>query len=185
MKEDLMLIDVITYRGQKIDVAKTRNWIMSIKDAKTNKPWYDTPEKVEQRLKKEVLSDKRMIGRLVGAKYEKNGGFRLAFYQKEHIAFSEAYNIKVSDEEARKIVKKLLKHFANSEKAKAWYVRFYGNRGNGSCGWNIRLSHNPSIGLICHEAAHTFVHGHNKKLMKLIAKFTKYCKRMNYWRKEK
>ena len=110
----------------------------------------------------------------------------LKFYVKEQDMFKEAYGIKVSDSEAKKIVRKLLRHFGSSEKAESVNVRFYGNRQTGNySAYGIRLSHNPSVGIICHEVAHSFHWGHDKKLMRWIGKLNRYCKKKEYWKNGK
>jgi hypothetical protein len=120
--------------------------------------------------------------RLNKMRTEKNGGFSLAFYAKERKLFPEAYNTKVADVEAEKIVRKLLRHFGLPNTAKTIQVRFYGNRQSGSCGDSIRLSHAPSVGLICHEVGHKFNWKHDKKLMRWMKRLIAYCFRKNLWR---
>lgn len=113
----------------------------------------------------------------------------LKFYEKERQQYPEAFTHKVSDEGAKIIVKKLKRHF---KIIRLYGLRFYGNSGSGSAYPNgyIRLSHNPSVGMICHEVAHLFNKrkygnwNHNKKLMRTIKRMVNYCKRKNYWQEE-
>ena len=163
-------LEIIEYRGQPINVGKYREIYQGFNLR---------PERIEELVQRKVRQKKQFIGRILGR--EAHDGYRLAFYQQEHQLFSETYEIKVSDKDAKKIVKKLLRHFGTSRKAKAWEVRFFGNHQSGSCGWNIRLSHNPSIGLICHEVAHTFHLRHDKKLLRYIKRMIIYCQKNSYW----
>jgi len=120
-----------------------------------------------------IVSNKKRI---------KYGGFGLSFYHNERITFKDAFELKLSDEEAKKFVKKLTRHF----KLNCQSIRFYGNSGSGMCTWrgDLRLSHNPSVGLVCHEIAHLAHRRHDKKLMRWIKKLCNYSKKMKYWRKE-
>ena len=105
----------------------------------------------------------------------------LKFYRKERELFPE-FDLKVSDEDAVVIVRKLLRHFGRKGRYSKVKVRFYGNRDSGENGWfGIRLSHKPSIGLICHEVAHEFHRKHDRKLMRLIGRFIHYCEKKSYW----
>jgi len=183
--------DKILYRGEEIDVGRIRENLTSFKN-NDRTPWF-TPSELEAEIQKQILTEKRMIGRLTRTRYEKNQGYRLAFYLKEQQTFPEAYRTKVSDVGARIIVSKLLQHFHGLKLAhqKRWellgkvHLRFWGNGQSGSAGRRqIRLSHNPSIGIICHEVAHVRIRKHNKKLMRLIKKMVNYCKKKNYWKEE-
>jgi len=111
----------------------------------------------------------------------------LKFYGKERKMFEKEYEMKVSDKQAELIIRKLSRHFKISRPR----VRFYGIRQSGMSynGWSnsIRLSHNPSAGLIIHEISHTYNaqkginHHHNRFLTRTIKKFHRYCSRFNYW----
>jgi len=164
--------ETIKYRGETINVGRYRERYQQFP--------YLSKERIEELVQRDVRRQKQFIGRMLGR--EQHGGYRLAFYYNEHQLFPEAYNLKVSDQDAKKVMHKLLQHFGNSQKAKSWVVRFYGHRDSGSCGWGIRLSHNPSIGLICHEVCHTFVRRHGKKMMKLMKRMVNYCKKKDYWK---
>jgi len=81
--------------------------------------------------------------------------------------------MKVPDEDVEYVIRKLTSHFAKRKKKMnpeildiflLPRVRFYGNRQSGSSSsWRreLRLSHNPSMGLILHEFAHM---AHSKKV---------------------
>jgi len=108
----------------------------------------------------------------------------LKFYQDEHKEFETEFKFKVSNEHAKKIVRKLSLHFEFRVNS----IRFYGNRQSGTAyPYAIRLSNNPNISLICHECAHLYNRqktgdwGHNKKLMKTIRKFVRYSCKKGYW----
>jgi len=101
--------------------------------------------------------------------------------------FPEAFQRTVTDYQALLIVHKLARHF----KIGKFRVWFYGSRGNGSSyGWGIRLSHNSSVGLICHEVAHEYNgrkygdSAHNKKLLHTLKRLISYCQKQNYWQHE-
>ena len=165
--------EVIKFLGNEIDVG----WIRE----KYTKLFPD-PEVCEMKVQEKVEEQKREIKRL-HHKYVENEGFRLTFYKNEHHIYKDAFDLKLSDAEAVKIVKKLVRHFKLYHRTVT--VRFFGNKQSGRCNWCglIRLSHNPSLGLICHEVAHLGHRRHDKKLMKLMGKLIKYCEKMEYWRK--
>jgi len=124
---------------------------------------------------------------------------QLKFYEKEKEMFPQSYSIHVTNEEARKIVKKLLRHFKIGS---TWYrkhfvIKFYGTKTGGGAStssfqdFDIRLPHNPSIGMIIHEVAHKYMQrkigrekgekSHTKKLMTIITKMQRYARKKNYW----
>lgn len=73
------------------------------------------------------------------------------YYSDERKLYSEAYGIKVENKKSLKILKKLCNHY----EVPMPRVKFRGCGDGGSAGINnIRLSNNPSIGLIMHEFAH-------------------------------
>jgi len=75
------------------------------------------------------------------------------YYDHERKIHSEAYGTGVYDEDAPKILRKLAKHWGLKEPS----IRWYSNWGSGSASsWKneLRLSHNPSMGLVIHEFAH-------------------------------
>jgi hypothetical protein len=135
----------------------------------------------------------------------------LVFYRDEREVYDEAFALKVTDEEAIIIVKKLCRHFMKIPKGRKVTdmfrgsalrkprIRFYGNRQSGcvTFGWRIdlRLSHNPSLGVICHEVGHIVERytrkprkcaakhkNHSKRLMKIVGKLIKYAMSKNLWR---
>jgi len=123
---------------------------------------------------------------------EKYGGFTKKFYLVERQLFPQAFETKVSDAGARIIVSKLLRHFFNRKlvRPNKWgtlrevHLRFRGN-GGGSAGYNhIRLPHNPSLGILCHEVAHLKHLRHTKKMMIYIKRLLRYCEKHNYWKEE-
>lgn len=177
-----MTEEIIIHRGEKINVSQIRKRLASFKNE--DGTLYYSPTELEEEVKREILYEKRWIGRAKGAKFEKHQGFCLKFYLQERQLFPEAFSTKVSDDLARKIVKKLIRHFYGRKASSCPSVRFYGHKQSGALGWGMRLSHNPSIGLICHEVAHMRVSRHSKKLMRLIKKMVKYCKKKNYWEEE-
>ncbi len=174
--------EIIMYRGEEINVTAYREGLMHWRN-QDGTPYY-TPEQIERQVQKGILREKRLIGRYTGARFEKHSGFHLAFYEEEHKLFPEAYSTKVSDAEAEKIVRKLLRHFGFSVTARNVHVRFYGNRQTGACGWDIRLSHNPTVGLVCHEVSHKFHTRHDKKLTRWMKRMIAYCYKKNLWRTE-
>ena len=134
---------------------------------------------------------KRSIGRIEGSvNREKYQGFRLAFYLKERELYPEAFETKVDDKTAKKLVKKLCKHFFHMKSTKypnsppfLPHIKFYGKRQSGACSkYNcfIRLCHNPSIGLICHEVTHIKFKRHSKKMLKFMKKLINYCAKKGY-----
>lgn len=170
--------ETIEYRGCIIDVSKIRDHLQRFRND-VGLPYY-TPEELEEEVKKRIILRKRHIGRITGARYEKNGGYRLAFYYKEKQEYPIAYNTKLEDAEVEKLVRKLFRHFYKLKADRCMKVRFYGNRQGGSFGWGIRLSHNPSIGLICHEVAHWKFKRHNKRMLKFIGRLINYCRKKGY-----
>ena len=119
----------------------------------------------------------------------------VAGYHEEDEVYSEYYNRKISDSDAEYIANKLGRHF----KLGSVYVYFYGYCGSGRAyrfGRRLRLSHNPSIGLICHEVNHFLCwkiqsmknlsrirHG-TKKWNRQLQRLLKYCKKKNFWEDE-
>lgn len=172
--------EIIEYRGEQIDVGHIRENLSAFRK-NNGTPWF-TPEELEKEVQKRILLKKRYIGRLTGTRYEKNQGFRLEFYLREHQMFPQAFETKVNDHQAVLLVRKLFKHFGDSYRAKHVNVRFHGNRQSGNAGgWGgLRLSHNPNIGLICHEVAHYFHKKHDRKLMHLIKRMIHYCEKKGW-----
>jgi len=107
----------------------------------------------------------------------------LKFYEKERESFQKEYELKLTDQEAQTIYRKLLRHFKISCPWKT--IRFWGTqeKGRSYIHGSIKLPHNPSLGLLVHETAHKKVAKHTKKLMTLMKRMFAYCKKKNYWRK--
>jgi len=174
-----MTEEIIEYRGHKINVDLIRRQLQSFKN-EDGTPYYTIIE-LNKEVEKQVLNEKRYIGRVTGARYEKNQGFRLVFYLKERQLYPKAFQTKIDDDVAKILVKKLFRHFYKIEAKGCKKIRFYGNRGSGNYGWwNITLSHNPSIGLICHEVAHRKFKKHTKRMMKFIGRLVDYCIKKGY-----
>lgn len=78
------------------------------------------------------------------------------YYAEERRTFKEAYATHVTDDEALLILRKLYRHYKIPKRA--WdkiRIKFWGHHDSGSArGYRIRLSHNPTIGLIIHEFVH-------------------------------
>ena len=114
-------------------------------------------------------------------------------YLSERREYSE-YKEKVGNFHAKIIVKKLARHF----KLRIIYVEFYGYRDSGQAsmfGGRIRLSNNPSIGIICHEVNHFLCwkkygtkegkarHG-SKKWYRQLNRIVIYTRRKDFWKEE-
>jgi len=115
--------------------------------------------------------------------------YRLKFYEKERQEFPDEFDMKISQSEATKITKKLARHF----KFTAPSILFkYNSEDQGLAklsGWVMNLSKSPNLLLLLHELAHfhnyekKLNYNHNKKLMRTIRRFVRYCRKKNYWRK--
>lgn len=110
----------------------------------------------------------------------------LKFYETEQKVFNEEYHIFVTDTNAMIITKKLCRHF----KFPVPVIKFFGIKQRGAaCKYikKIRVPHNTSVGLLCHELAHKYNRfkyndsKHSKRLMRTITRFLKYCKSKDYW----
>ena len=98
----------------------------------------------------------------MGTQYATNN-----YYREERNTYGQAYDICLTNEETPLIVKKICRHY----KVGVPRIKFYGSRDSGSMsGWggNMRLSNNPSLGLIIHELGH-MIKG-SKEMHKLIGK---------------
>lgn len=104
-------------------------------------------------------------------------------------------DMKIPNEKAEMIVKKLIKHF----KLPFRKIYFYGLRDSGHV-WGsglLRLSNNPSVHVICHEICHLLCwkkvrdgklkkhpqHG-SKKWLKQLKIVHNYVIKNNYWKEE-
>jgi hypothetical protein len=110
----------------------------------------------------------------------------LQFYKKERIIVSPYYNIQIEDKIAFIIINKIKRHF----KFIVNEVSFNAYK-NGTAFINsskIRIPSNTTIGMVLHELAHLYNfqkfnnYNHNKKLLKTILRFYKYCIKLNWWR---
>jgi hypothetical protein len=110
----------------------------------------------------------------------------MMWLHKEHETFKNHYEKKVSDEAAEIIVYKLARHFRIGK----IHLRFFGNRQSGAAwpGWrNLRLSHNPSLGLIAHELVHLLKKNcrHGSKLWnRTMQRILNYGDKKNWWEEE-
>jgi hypothetical protein len=89
------------------------------------------------------------------------------YYADERKRYSEAYELMLGEVQAEKILKKLNNHYRKEMSKRGFgykpaYLVFRGWR-DGGChsGTRIRVSHNPSIGLLLHEFAH---HAHHRAI---------------------
>jgi len=111
-------------------------------------------------------------------------------YRKENGIYSDSYAQKVSDSHAQFIVSRLTRHFKLRTA-----VRFWGAKQSGmaySSGL-IRLSHDPSVGLIAHELAHVMdaqryrwkrkkkTRHASKRWLWLVGRIIRYGKKRNWW----
>ena len=118
----------------------------------------------------------------------KESGHRLKFYAEEQEAFPEQYGRKINNVEARIVSDKLKRHF----KIGSFSLRFTDRVGGGSCSYGglIKVRWQTSIGIICHELAHLHgyrkygIRGHNKKMLRVMARLMNYCKKKGYWASE-
>lgn len=115
------------------------------------------------------------------------------YYSEERKLYSEAYSFKISNKDGKMVIRKLSKHYNLTVPS----LRFWGNRDSGSCGtYRIRLSNNPSLGLIIHEFAH-YVKGkgvlklnlansgtshHGLLFQTTLNKIHQYAKSKGYWK---
>ena len=113
--------------------------------------------------------------------------YRLKFYEQERELFPTEFNLKITQQEAHKITKKLARHFKfTAPELNFRYNADYGLAKLG--GWVMNLPKQPDLGLLIHELAHFYNYEkglnyhHNKKLMKTIQRLIHYCRKRNYWR---
>jgi len=82
------------------------------------------------------------------------------YYREEERLYKDAYDLKMRDEDVELILKKIYRHF----KIDSTYipdVKFWGHRQTGSASKGkclLRISHNPSMGLLIHEIGHLIQH---------------------------
>ena len=103
----------------------------------------------------------------------------LKFYQKELKEFATYYQIKLTFKESKKLARKIFRHYLG------FYPNIYshnGRLGHASQMWSyIKLpKRNCPLGLVIHECSHIIdinkrrKSKHDKKLMSIIRKVTKY-----------
>lgn len=74
----------------------------------------------------------------------------LHYYARERALLPESFTVKLDDEETTYIYGRLQSHYGFRQR-----LRIAGWRGSGYCNnFEIRLSHNPSVGLMAHEIGH-------------------------------
>ena len=72
------------------------------------------------------------------------------YYAEERKQYKEAYDLKMSEDDVDLILRKLCRRF----KVRIPKVKFWGSRDSGSMGYIMRVSHDPSMGLLLHEFGH-------------------------------
>jgi len=109
----------------------------------------------------------------------------LKFYQNERKIFSPYFDMEINEQAATIVINKLKKHF-NFNVFKVSFTAYK----NGTAyprQSSISLPPNMGLGFILHELAHLYNYQkynnchHNKKLMKTISRFFKYCIKLNFW----
>ena len=114
----------------------------------------------------------------------------LKYYEKENQMFEAVgfdKDLRVTEKDALKIIRKLCRHFKFAEPE----VVFYGQRDSGAMFYDtcvIRLNHQPKISLLIHELCHFWQvrlgicrRWHTKKLIRLVKRMAKYVMKKNYW----
>jgi hypothetical protein len=90
-----------------------------------------------------------------------------SYYAEERRLFKDCYDLQMSDDDSLLILRKLCRRY----KVRMPHVRFWGDRDSGSDGWRgIRLSHNPTLGLVLHEFAHR-AHKNSPEMRELCRRF--------------
>jgi hypothetical protein len=121
-----------------------------------------------------------------------NPSWYKVWHFKELQEYKEENKIKLIDEEAVWITKKIAKHF----KIGQYTIGFHGYNGSARIsrfGHYVTYSHNPTMYLICHELCHALVwkkynrqieHG-SKKWKSGMKRLIAYCKKKNFWIEER
>ena len=114
--------------------------------------------------------------------------WKLKFYGEERDRYPDEFRVKITQGESVKISRKLSRHF----KFRCPEINFrYNDEDHGLAklgGWTMNLSKDPTLGILLHELAHFYNYekyrnsNHNKKLMRTIGRFVKYCRSKSYWR---
>ena len=114
----------------------------------------------------------------------------LIYYHSEWLKYSKEFDLKLNEEETRKLCRKLIRHFKLKyiERITFNAVRkghcIYFKKSAPWC--RIDFPKNCSLGMICHELAHAWElmkyrkAGHNKKHTKLMERIINYCRKKNY-----
>jgi len=88
------------------------------------------------------------------------------YYREERNTYRQAYDLYLTNEEAVLIVKKICRHYKSAGFPD---IKFWGTRDSGSMGYGqLRISNNPSIGLIIHELGHALKS--SSEMQKIIRK---------------
>jgi len=123
------------------------------------------------------------------------------FYKEENRIFRASYSVRISDEQALKVIGKLCRKY--HVKRASLKVRFRKGVGGSGGRSGITLEHNPHLGLVIHEFAHVVqVRGlppykgtlakkmssgwyrnewHDVYFMNCLMKIHAYAKSRNYW----
>jgi hypothetical protein len=103
------------------------------------------------------------------------------FYRAENKEFSPERCIHYTDRRAKVVMRKLCKHF----KVESIPIKFHGQRKGGLAlhkEREIRLPHNPSCLMLCHEIAHILSgDGHSKKCLRQLEQIIVYVRKRKYW----
>ena len=128
----------------------------------------------------------------------------MSFWKEEHRVFKKAFSVRVSNHEARKIIRKFIRRFkVRQEPAVVFYKRrkSYSDgetgRANGSI---MHLNNDPSVGLIIHELGHVLQYQrhpiykgefgkrnrnpwHDVYFWGVMNQLDQFAKKKNYWEK--
>jgi len=107
------------------------------------------------------------------------------WYNKSVPLYNEHISCKLTDREAKRLIKKLAKHY----KVEAPIIKFNGHI-NSDCGYakywddddpnrqtsELHLAHDPSLSLLCHEMAHVITkRGHCQSWYEAFEKMLNYA----------
>jgi hypothetical protein len=115
-------------------------------------------------------------------------GERLKFYYDDHHLYADEYAMPLTEKEAKKVCKKLARHF----KVRIWLGFCRGRCGHYRKSWSnggeiLLPIGKADIGLLCHEIGHAIHHqryhkrGHTKQLRHIIDRVVRYCRKKNHW----
>lgn len=117
----------------------------------------------------------------------------LVYYEKEREIFKEAFDRKMTLEEAEILFEKLCRHFKlNGIYQKVHLYWTSGSRCPKAFGTSaIKLNEDyNNFGVLCHELAHIRQRkkygqtGHNRQHLRVMKTIVAYCKRRNWWEQE-